>query len=73
MIVSGLLQIFHPFGKFSHMIYGIVGCIIFCAFIVYDTDALIKRHQYDEYMLAAIELYLDAINLFLNLVVITDG
>ncbi|PRQ26035.1 hypothetical protein RchiOBHm_Chr6g0290191 [Rosa chinensis] len=55
------LVIFHPLGKISHMIYGIVGCIIFCYYIVYDMDKLIKRHHYDDYMLAAIELYLDVI------------
>ncbi|XP_024164487.1 protein LIFEGUARD 4 [Rosa chinensis] len=54
-------MIFHPLGKISHMIYGIVGCIIFCYYIVYDMDKLIKRHHYDDYMLAAIELYLDVI------------
>lgn len=73
MIISGLLQILHPLGKTSHMIFGIVGCIIFCGYIVYDTDELIKRHQYDEYLLAAIQLYLDAINLFLNLITAIDS
>ncbi|KAM5563662.1 protein LIFEGUARD 4-like [Rosa sericea] len=68
-----LIQIFHPLGKISHMIFGIVGCIIFCGYIVYDTDELIKRHQYDEYLLAAIQLYLDAINLFLNLITAIDS
>ena len=50
------------------MIYGIMGCIVFCGFIVYDTDMLIKRHQYDEYLMAAIGLYLDAMNLFMSLI-----
>ncbi|XP_062024289.1 protein LIFEGUARD 4-like [Rosa rugosa] len=68
-----LIQILHPLGKTSHMIFGIVGCIIFCGYIVHDTDELIKRHQYDEYLLAAIQLYLDAINLFLNLITAIDS
>ncbi|KAM5563663.1 hypothetical protein ABKV19_018334 [Rosa sericea] len=66
-------KIFHPLGKISHMMYGIVGCIIFCGYIVYDTDKLIKRHHYDDYMLAAIELYLDAINLFSSMIVASDS
>ncbi|XP_050365581.1 protein LIFEGUARD 4-like [Argentina anserina] len=68
-----LIQIFHPLGKTSHMIFGIVGCIIFCGYVVYDTDELIKRHQYDEYVIAAIGLYLDAINLFLSLITAIDS
>ncbi|XP_004292583.1 PREDICTED: BI1-like protein-like [Fragaria vesca subsp. vesca] len=67
LIGFSLIQIFHPLGKTSHMIITLVGCIIFCGYIVYDTDKLIKRHEYDEYMLAAVQLYLDAINLFMNL------
>ncbi|PRQ26267.1 hypothetical protein RchiOBHm_Chr6g0292711 [Rosa chinensis] len=61
-----LLQIFLPLGKTSHMIYGIVGILIFCGYIVHDTDELIKHYEYDEYILAAIDLYLDLLNLFLR-------
>lgn len=61
------LQILFPLGKISVMIYGCLASIIFCAYIVYDTDNLIKRHSYDEYIWAAVSLYLDVINLFLSL------
>lgn len=58
----------------THMIYGIVGILVFCGYIVHDTDELIKRYEYDEYILAAIDLYLDILNLFLKLVeVMTDA
>ncbi|KAL6208650.1 hypothetical protein ACLB2K_019597 [Fragaria x ananassa] len=52
-----LIQIFHPLENTSHMIITLVGCIIFCGYIAYDADKLIKRHEYDEYMLAAVQLY----------------
>ncbi|KAK9911645.1 hypothetical protein M0R45_035541 [Rubus argutus] len=32
--VFSLIQIFHPLGKISHMICGIVDCINFCGYIV---------------------------------------
>ncbi|XP_050365608.1 protein LIFEGUARD 4-like [Argentina anserina] len=67
LVVFGVIQIFLPLGKISHMIYGIVGILVFCGYIVYDTDELIKRYQYDEYILAAIDLYLDLLNLFLKI------
>lgn len=47
------------------MIYGLMGAIIFSGYIVYDTNNLIKRYTYDEYITAAIELYLDIINIFI--------
>ncbi|KAG2325338.1 hypothetical protein Bca4012_030905 [Brassica carinata] len=67
LMVFSFIQILFPLGKISVMIYGCLASIIFCGYIVYDTDNLIKRHSYDEYIWAAISLYLDVINLFLSL------
>lgn len=67
LLVFGLIQAFFPLGKVSTMIYGGLGAIIFAGYIVFDTDNLIKRYSYDEYIWAAISLYLDIINLFLSL------
>ncbi|KAL7177857.1 hypothetical protein ACSBR2_031087 [Camellia fascicularis] len=60
-------HIFIPLGKLGSTIYGGIGAIIFSGFIIYDTDNLIKRFNYDEYIWAAVCLYLDIINLFLAL------
>jgi len=49
------------------MIYGGLASLIFCGYIIYDTDNIIKRYTYDEYIWAAVSLYLDVINLFLSL------
>jgi protein lifeguard len=61
------VQIFFPLGKISVMIYGGLASLIFCGYIIYDTDNVIKRYTYDEYIWAAVSLYLDVINLFLSL------
>lgn len=70
LLVFALIQMLFPLGKISVMIYGCLASIIFCGFIVYDTDNLIKRYTYDEYIWAAVALYLDIINLFLSLLTI---
>lgn len=67
LMLFALIQIFFPLGRVSLMIYGCLASIIFCGYIVYDTDNLIKRYTYDEYIWAAVALYLDVINLFLSL------
>lgn len=65
--VVNWLQAFFPLGKISVM-YGALGTIVFCGYIVYDTYLLIERHSQDnDYILAAAELYLDVLNLFLSL------
>jgi FtsH-binding integral membrane protein len=67
LMVFSLIQIFFPLGKLSVMIYGGLASLIFCGYIIYDTDNIIKRYNYDEYIWAAVSLYLDVINLFLSL------
>ncbi|KAH9764865.1 protein lifeguard 4 [Citrus sinensis] len=63
--LSASLLFFFRVGKVAHMIYGLMGAIIFSGYIVYDTNNLIKRYTYDEYITAAIELYLDIVNIFI--------
>lgn len=70
LILFGLIQILFPLGKLSHMIYGCLASIIFCGYIVYDTNNLIKKYSYDEFIWASVSLYLDVINLFISLVTI---
>ena len=66
LMVFAFIQILFPLGKLSVMIYGCLASIIFCGYIIYDTDNLIKRYSYDEYIWASVSLYLDVINLFLE-------
>ncbi|XP_071689473.1 protein LIFEGUARD 2-like [Rutidosis leptorrhynchoides] len=70
LVVFSFIQIFFPLGKISVMVYGGLSAIVFCGYIVYDTDNLIKRYTYDEYIWAAVALYLDIINLFISLLTI---
>ncbi|KAJ7972754.1 Bi1-like protein [Quillaja saponaria] len=70
LMVFAMIQLFFPLGKLSVMIYGCLAAIIFCGYIVFDTDNLIKRYSYDEYIWAAVSLYLDIVNLFLSLLTV---
>ncbi|KAK7243023.1 hypothetical protein RIF29_37807 [Crotalaria pallida] len=70
LVVFAFIQILFPLGKLSVMIFGCLASIIFCGYIVYDTDNLIKRFSYDEYIWASVSLYLDIINLFLSLLTV---
>lgn len=70
LIIFALIQVLFPLGKISVMIYGCLASIIFCGYIIYDTDNLIKRYSYDEYIFASVALYLDIINLFLSLLTV---
>ncbi|GLT99560.1 hypothetical protein SLE2022_169940 [Rubroshorea leprosula] len=73
LLVFSLIQIFIPLGKLSVMIFGYLAATIFCGYIVYDTNELIKRCSYDDYILAAVSLYVDIINLFMAMLTILSG
>lgn len=54
-----------------HVIYAVIGAILFSMYIIYDTQKIVggahKKFQFsvDDYAFAALNLYLDIINLFL--------
>ena len=65
---SCILSICMAFGGYSaswSLAWVIVGMIIFVGFIIYDTYMIVTRLGVDDYVIAAIELYLDMINMFM--------
>jgi len=55
-----------PAAYFSaRSVISLIGALLFCGFIIYDTNQIMKHLGVDDYIIAAIELYLDFINLFL--------
>ncbi|OBZ70867.1 Bax inhibitor 1 [Grifola frondosa] len=67
LLMTGLVGIFIPFSRTTDLIFAIGGCLLFSGYIVYDTYIINKRLSPDEYILASISLYLDFINLFINI------
>ncbi|KAK8954009.1 BI1-like protein [Platanthera zijinensis] len=70
MMIYLIIQIFLPVGRVGTTIYGCLAALVFAGFIIYDTDNLIKRHSYDEYVCASITLYLDIVNLFVSILTV---
>ncbi|KAF9567939.1 UPF0005-domain-containing protein [Agrocybe pediades] len=67
LCMTGLVGIFIPFSRTMDLIFAIGGCLIFSGYVVYDTYNINKRLSPDEYIMGSISLYLDFINLFLNI------
>jgi FtsH-binding integral membrane protein len=67
VVMFGFVQAFFPLGPISQTIYGGLTALLFSAYIVYDTDNLIKRYTYDQFIWASVVLYLDILNLFLSI------
>ncbi|TFK44314.1 inhibitor of apoptosis-promoting Bax1-domain-containing protein [Crucibulum laeve] len=67
LVMTGFVGIFIPFGRTMDLIFAVGGCLIFSGYIVYDTYIINKRLSPDEFIMGAISLYLDFINLFINI------
>ena len=62
LVMTGLVGIFVPFGKTMDLIYAAGGCLLFSGYIVYDTYNINNRLSPDEYIMAAISLYLEYVS-----------
>lgn len=55
------------FGFGMGLMYSAFGAMLFCGYIVYDTWRIMKEYGCDDAIIAAIDLYLDIVNLFMYL------
>jgi protein lifeguard len=63
LVATGLVGLFVPFSRTVDLVYAAGGCLIFSGYVVYDTYVINKKLSPDEYIMGAISLYLDFINL----------
>ncbi|KAH6914425.1 glutamate binding protein [Coprinopsis sp. MPI-PUGE-AT-0042] len=67
LVMTGFVAMFMPFSRTFDMVYACIGILLFSGYIVYDTYMINTRLSPDEYIMGAISLYLDFINLFINI------
>lgn len=77
-MIAGFLLIFLPKTKYTMIGFGSVGALIFSLYIVYDTQLMMGgKHKYslspEEYIFAALNIYLDIINLFMYILMIVGA
>lgn len=65
--MTGFVGVFIPFSSTLNLIFAMLGTLLFSGYIVYDTYLINNRLSPDEYIMGSISLYLDFINLFLNI------
>jgi len=68
LLIFGLFTAFLPF-PFAHKIYCCLGILLFSFFLIFDTQLIMGKGEYslsiDDYVFAALQLYIDIIQLFL--------
>lgn len=73
LIIFGFMAAFFPGGRTLDTIYGAVAALIFSAYILVDTQLVMRHYHVEEEIAAAISLYLDVINLFLSILRILNS
>ncbi|CDZ98198.1 N-methyl-D-aspartate receptor glutamate-binding subunit [Phaffia rhodozyma] len=66
MFTTSLVSVFFPFSRGMDLFLACVGCLVFSGYILFDTHAIMNKLSPDEYIMGALRLYLDIINLFLQ-------
>lgn len=94
LLVFGIVAMFFP-GKTIKLVYASLGALLFCVFLIYDTQMMMGemidiasvnwiindlnvflggKHKYsispEEYIFAALTLYLDIVNIFMYILTI---
>eukprot|EP01053_Blabericola_migrator_P009362 Blabericola_migrator_1__9361@NODE_5047_length_892_cov_134_808485_g3187_i0_p1_GENE_NODE_5047_length_892_cov_134_808485_g3187_i0NODE_5047_length_892_cov_134_808485_g3187_i0_p1_ORF_typecomplete_len246_score10_08Bax1I/PF01027_20/5_7e56DUF4022/PF13214_6/1_7e03DUF4022/PF13214_6/0_01DUF1761/PF08570_10/0_015DUF1761/PF08570_10/1_1e02DUF1761/PF08570_10/8_4e02BaxI_1/PF12811_7/0_18Mem_trans/PF03547_18/0_055SPC25/PF06703_11/1e02SPC25/PF06703_11/2_1_NODE_5047_length_892_cov_134_808485_g3187_i04741 len=71
LMAFGFLRLLFPASSFFETLYAALGAILFSCYIVVDTQTLIGdkelRVSEDQYIFVALTLYVDIINLFLDI------
>lgn len=71
LIGGGLIQLFVG-GELLDLALAVGGALLFSLFIIYDTQMIMTRVCPEEYIMATIQLYLDIINLFIEILKILE-
>lgn len=71
LLTSGIILIFLPQNRMLNLLYSSLGALVYCVYLVYDVQMIAGGRKYefevDDYVPAALAVYLDIINLFLAL------
>lgn len=67
IFTTSMVSIFFPFSRTMDLVLALLGCLVFSGYILYDTHQIQKKLSPDEYIMGALRLYLDILNLFLQI------
>lgn len=73
LIIFGFMASFFPYGSKVELGYGVVAALVFSAYILVDTQLVMRHYHVEEEIAASISLYLDIINLFLAILRILNS
>jgi protein lifeguard len=73
LILFGFMAVFFPSNSTVELVYSGVAALLFSAYILIDTQLIMRHYHVEDEIAAAISLYLDVINLFLAILRILNS
>ena len=69
-----IAQIFSLFHRSTMLVKSLaaIGIVIFSGYIIYDTNTILQRNYYGDFVTASLDYYLDILNIFTKLVLLND-
>ncbi len=73
LVIGRLISMF--MGAYSIMMRGVavLSLVIFSIYIIYDTNHILQREYYGDFITASLDYYLDIINVFINLLSLNNN
>ena len=68
LILFQIISIFLGNISQTHQIYGIIGIILFSFYIIYDTNYILQRNYFGDFITASMDYYLDILNVFISFI-----
>lgn len=73
VILFGFMAAFFPHNSTVELAYSGIVALLFCAYILVDTQLVMRHYHVEEEIAASISLYLDILNLFLAILRILNS
>ena len=72
LLIAQIFSLFHKSTMLSKSIAAI-GIVIFSGYIIYDTNTILQRNYYGDFIQASLDYYLDILNIFIKLVTLNNN
>ena len=72
LIIFQIISMFTGTFNMLQKAFSFIGLIIFSIYIIYDTNSILQRNYYGDFITASLDYYLDIINIFLDIVNINN-
>lgn len=72
LIIAQIFSLFHKSTMLTKSLAAI-GIVIFSGYIIYDTNTILQRNYYGNFIQASLDYYLDILNIFTKLVILNDN